>query len=112
MAQQDAPPTYTNTRDVSVYPLTKQVNFELQNPTIEASAPPLTILFPHISDDAIDMFLYQIQTFPKVKELYDTFPLRMVLECINIHPYMWNTLTFDQQQNYLDIYSQILVNQV
>lgn len=110
MAQQDAPPIYT--MDVSLYPLTKRVKLERQNSTIEASAPPLTILFPHISDDAIDMFLYQIQTLPKLKELYDKYPLRMVLECINIHPYMWNTITFDKQQNYLDIYSQTLVNQV
>lgn len=107
MAQQDAPPTYT--MDVSLYPLTKRVKLERQNSTIEASAPPLTILFPHISDDAIDMFLYQIQTLPKVKELYDTFPLRMVLECINIHPYMWNTFNVDLQKVYLDIYSNAKV---
>ena len=109
MAQQQAAPSYKkkDTIDVSIYPSTKSEKHEIQDiqySITEPSAPTLNELFPHISDDTIAMFWYEIQTFPELKTLYDTYSLRMVLECINIHPFIWEKLDFSQQKKYLDIW--------
>ena len=89
--------------DVSIYPPSKRAKKCNSKP----SAPSLKVLFPHISNEAIDIFLYQTQTFPELKELYDTYSLRLVLECINIYPYMWEILTFTSKKEYLSIYTVI-----
>lgn len=108
MAHQQA--VYTNTtfnekqEYISIYPPAKREKKEKQEANVEPSAPTLNNLYPHLSSDTIDMFWYLTQTFPELKELYDTYPLRMVLECINIHPAMWNTFNFTRQKEYLDIW--------
>ena len=108
MAQQQAAPTYTytkeNTIDVSIYPSAKREKHETQYSIIEPSAPTLNDLFPDINPTTISMFWYLTQTFSDLKELYDTYSLRMVLECINIHPFIWEKLDFSQQKKYLDIW--------
>jgi len=107
MAQQQAAPTYTytkeNTIDVSIYPSAKREKHETQYSIIEPSAPTLNDLFPDINPTTISMFWYLTQTFPELKKLYDTYPTFMVLKCINIHPAIWNTFNFNRQKEYLDI---------
>ena len=126
MAQQQAAPTYTKkvTSDVSIYPIAKRVKQYNQHSSIAPSdpsepiapiapiapsdpmapsAPTLNVLFPNIKPETIAMFWYLTQTFSVLKELYDTYSLRMVLECINIHPFQWEKLDFSQQKEYLAI---------
>jgi hypothetical protein len=107
MAQQQAAPIYTqeDTIDVSIYPSAKREKHETNTESsVEPSAPTLNDLFPNINPTTISMFWYLTQTFSDLKELYDTYSLRMVLECINIHPFIWEKLDLFQQKKYLDIW--------
>ena len=71
--------------------------------TLAPSAPPISVLYPYISSHKTFDVFFQKEEDPNLDELYNSYPLEVVLNCINVNPDSWHFLDITLKKQYLEL---------